>query len=126
MSVMETCIFLEKSSAKWRRTAMVLHDRETIVFHFNFADRADIKTGWIEMYKVKTVNMDQIIESITDSDFSELPISIQHAKAVSGLPNIHRDPFDRILIAQAVTEPLTFLTADAILENYSDLVEIIT
>jgi PIN domain nuclease of toxin-antitoxin system len=38
------------------------------------------------------------------------------------LPDIHRDPFDRLLIAQAMSEPLRFLTADAHLSAYTDLV----
>jgi len=65
------------------------------------------------------------LKSITESGFLELPITSNHAVAVSRLADIHRDPFDRILIAQAIYEPLTFLTADALLKNYSELVEVI-
>jgi PIN domain nuclease of toxin-antitoxin system len=42
---------------------------------------------------------------------------------VAKLPDIHRDPFDRILVAQALCEPLRLLTADAMLSGYSELVE---
>lgn len=70
-------------------------------------------------------NIDEIVEAITESGFLELPITATHAAAVNRLPSIHKDPFDRILIAQAVTEPLTFLTADAQLQNYSELIEVI-
>ncbi len=70
-------------------------------------------------------DVDQIVEAITESGFSELPISARHAATVSRLPDIHRDPFDRILFAQAISEPLTFLTADTELKNYSDLVEVV-
>lgn len=70
-------------------------------------------------------DVNEIVEAIDKSGFLELPITACHAAAVSNLPNIHRDPFDRILIAQAISEPLTFLTADAMLKNYSKLVEII-
>ena len=45
--------------------------------------------------------------------FKSLPISQAHALAVSGLPEYHRDPFDRIMIAQAQVEGLTLVTADA-------------
>jgi PIN domain nuclease of toxin-antitoxin system len=77
--------------------------------------------------KLKKLNadIDQMVESIVESGFLELPITAQHAAAISRLPDIHRDPFDRLLIAQAMVEPLTFLTADAELKNYSKLVEII-
>lgn len=44
--------------------------------------------------------------------FKPLPISIAHALAVAALPNHHNDPFDRIMVAQAQIEGLTFVTAD--------------
>lgn len=84
---------------------------------------------WEAVIKIKLkkldVKVDQLVEAVTKSGFSELPITTYHAAAVSHLPDIHRDPFDRILIAQAISEPLTFLTADTALKNYSDLVELI-
>jgi PIN domain nuclease of toxin-antitoxin system len=48
----------------------------------------------------------------------ELPIKSAHAIAVSELPPIHKDPFDRILIAQAVVEGVTLLTTDSIIAQY--------
>lgn len=84
---------------------------------------------WEAVIKVQLkkldVNIDQMIEAIAESGFAELPITARHAAAVSHLPDIHRDPFDRLLIAQAISEPLTFLTADTMLKNYSDLVTIV-
>lgn len=70
-------------------------------------------------------NIEQLVNSVTDSGFLELSVTATHAATVCRLPDIHRDPFDRILIAQAISEPLTFLTADTSLKNYSDLVELI-
>lgn len=70
-------------------------------------------------------NVKEIVEAITQSGFLELPITAYHAAAVATLPAIHRDPFDRILLAQAISEPLTFLTFDAQLKNYSQLVDVI-
>lgn len=67
----------------------------------------------------------QLVAEIENSGFKELSISARHAAAVARLPDIHRDPFDRLLIAQALCEPLRFLTADGILSGYSELVEII-
>jgi PIN domain nuclease of toxin-antitoxin system len=46
----------------------------------------------------------------------------EHALAVEALPAHHRDPFDRILIAQALVEPLRLMTHDAIVARYSDTV----
>lgn len=52
----------------------------------------------------------------------ELQITRQHVMAVARLPLLHRDPFDRLLIAQAITEPMRLLTADRQLAAYSELV----
>jgi PIN domain nuclease of toxin-antitoxin system len=70
-------------------------------------------------------DVDALVAAIADSGFLELPVSAKHAAAVSRLPDVHNDPFDRLLIAQAVSEPLRFLTADDVLGQYSDLVELV-
>lgn len=59
---------------------------------------------------------------VVDSGFVHLPVTSEHTVALSRLPALHKDPFDRILVAQAVTEPLHFLTADRTLAAYSSLV----
>jgi PIN domain nuclease of toxin-antitoxin system len=65
---------------------------------------------------------DTLLDAVAPSGFLELAISSRHAAAVAHLPPIHRDPFDRLLIAQAISEPLHFLTADSQLSQYSQLV----
>ncbi len=65
---------------------------------------------------------DEFVEAIEESGFRELMISSRHAAKVHELPLYHRDPFDRLLIAQALIEPMQFLTADSMLEQYSELV----
>jgi len=57
------------------------------------------------------------IEMLASSYF-ELPISSMHAILTATLPHFHKDPFDRILIAQATAEGLTLLTADPIVAKY--------
>jgi PIN domain nuclease of toxin-antitoxin system len=54
--------------------------------------------------------------------FSELPIQAEHCFAIAQLPWHHRDPFDRLLIAQAQFLPAYLLTSDSLLSQYSDLV----
>lgn len=54
--------------------------------------------------------------------FTELHISWRAAAGVADLPHLHRDPFDRILVAQALAEPVHLLTADRKLLPYSDMV----
>jgi PIN domain nuclease of toxin-antitoxin system len=64
----------------------------------------------------------EVVEAIEPAGFVELPVRATHAKGVATLPAHHSDPFDRILIAQALAEPLRLVTADHLLGRYSDLV----
>lgn len=84
---------------------------------------------WEACIKAKIGKLDfdieQLAEAITESGFLELAVTAKHAVGVCKLPDIHRDPFDRILIAQAICEPLQFLTADKLLQHYTDLVKIV-
>jgi PIN domain nuclease of toxin-antitoxin system len=54
--------------------------------------------------------------------FTFLDVTPEHAVAVEALPQIHADPFDRLIVAQALVEPLRLLTHDATLARYSDTV----
>lgn len=56
--------------------------------------------------------------ALLDEGWQELPIEAQHALAVAGLPSLHRDPFDRLLLAQASAEGLLLITADQQLAQY--------
>ncbi len=71
------------------------------------------------------VSLDDLLQGIEGSGFLELPITARQSALVSQLPSHHRDPFDRLLIAQAIHEPLHLLTADSSLQPYSDLVELV-
>jgi PIN domain nuclease of toxin-antitoxin system len=55
---------------------------------------------------------------LIDGGWHELPISSEHAVATMALPPIHKDPFDRMLIAQADVEGCTLLTSDSIVAQY--------
>ncbi len=71
------------------------------------------------------VEIEDITEAAKRMGFVELPVSAAHAAGVRHLPPYHRDPFDRLLVAQAIYEPAHLLTADAILRQYSNLVEMV-
>jgi len=58
-------------------------------------------------------------------DFVELPLTGDCLKAYLELPNIHKDPFDHILLAQALTFPMRLITSDSLLAGYSSLVMVI-
>lgn len=67
----------------------------------------------------------ELVDGIEASGFAELPVAALHAARVAVVARAHRDPFDRLLLAQAIEEPLRFLTADDALASYSELVEVI-
>jgi PIN domain nuclease of toxin-antitoxin system len=62
---------------------------------------------------------DDLPDLINDEGFSWLPVAPLHAWQVRELPPHHRDPFDRLLIAQAMTEQLPIITADASFADYA-------
>jgi PIN domain nuclease of toxin-antitoxin system len=57
-------------------------------------------------------------EAVGESGFVELPVTFRHAARVASLPLVHRDPFDRLLVAQAEVEGLTLVTRDRAFEPY--------
>jgi len=79
---------------------------------------ASIKAGLGKL----DVDVNLLVSEIEASGFSELPVRAVHAAMVRDLPDIHRDPFDRLLVAQALSEPLRFVTSDGHLSRYTDLV----
>ncbi len=72
-----------------------------------------------------TVDPARLVEGIQASGFTEMPIQAAHGVLASALPSHHRDPFDRMLVAQALAEPAHLLTADSLLGRYSELVHVI-
>lgn len=71
------------------------------------------------------IDMADFMPRLAEAGFEPLTVNWDHARAVHGLPHHHRDPFDRMLIAQAITEPLRLLTHDSALARYSDLVTVV-
>jgi len=55
---------------------------------------------------------------LLDNGYTELTINSQHAVSIDSLPSIHKDPFDRLLFAQALTEGITLVTSDERLASY--------
>jgi len=66
-----------------------------------------------------------LAEALPRAGFAELPVTAAHAARVASLPSIHRDPFDRLLVAQAFAEPMTLLTNDEVLGGYGALVKVV-
>ena len=57
-------------------------------------------------------------QAIEDSGFEELPVRLRHGVALAAVPLLHRDPFDRMLVAQATAEGLTLVTRDSVFDKY--------
>jgi PIN domain nuclease of toxin-antitoxin system len=72
-----------------------------------------IKIGLGRLRPIRTVE-----QAVDESGFLELPVTFRHAERVGKLPPHHRDPFDRLLIAQADVEDLTLVTRDAVFARY--------
>lgn len=80
-----------------------------------------VATAWEIAIKVglgKVTVPEPVSAALPKSSFIELPIRIPHAEAAGALPLHHRDPFDRLLVAQAQAEHLVLVTADAKLRPY--------
>lgn len=63
--------------------------------------------------------------SLIDNGYEELAITGEHAVAVDGLPAIHKDPFDRLLVAQSMVEGITLLTTDVLVARYPGPVQVV-
>lgn len=66
-----------------------------------------------------------VIAALEPAGFLPLAVTAEHAAHVARLPAIHRDPFDRLLVAQALTEPMHLLTTDAVLAGYGPVISVI-
>jgi len=77
-------------------------------------DRADFRVDPRRLWRM-----------LLSHDYRELTISSEHAIALGALPPLHKDPFDRILIAQARVEEITLLTADSTVASYGEAVRLV-
>jgi PIN domain nuclease of toxin-antitoxin system len=71
------------------------------------------------------VDAEKLRVELTREGFLELPVSAAHGAAIAGLPPLHQDPFDRLLLAQAILEGMVFLTADRQLGRYPGPVRVV-
>ena len=72
-----------------------------------------------------TVDARLLRRNLLNSDYEELPVTGEHAIAVADLPALHKDPFDRLLVAQSLVEGITLLTADRQVARYSETIRLI-
>ena len=63
--------------------------------------------------------------NLLDNGYSDLPITSEHTVTIDTLPPIHKDPFDRILVVQAMVEGITLLTSDSLVARYPGAVRLV-
>ena len=71
------------------------------------------RSGWQRISTRKTIE-----ETVAAERFLELPVRIVHTTALRDVPLVHRDPFDRLLVAPARVEGLSLVTSDPVFERY--------
>lgn len=71
------------------------------------------------------VDLLEIRQAAEQSGLMEVPISSEHAIAILGLANHHKDPFDRLIVATAITEPMRLITADKLVAQYTELATLV-
>jgi PIN domain nuclease of toxin-antitoxin system len=104
--------------AKLSRSAVALlaDDQNELVFSALSIWEAAIKSALQK--KDFKVDVRALRRGLLENGYTELPVTSEHAVAVYSLPLIHKDPFDRLLVAQAVVEGITLLTVDAKVAKY--------
>lgn len=96
----------------------MIREAETVYISSATIWEAVIKIGLGKL----EVDPAELVAGIRASGFEPLPITPEHVLALSGLADHHKDHFDRMLIAQAISEPLRLVTMDGVLSAYSELV----
>lgn len=100
------------------RARKLIHEADEVFISSASIWEAAIKIGLGKL----DADISQLVSEIVPCGFQELPVRAAHAMLVCNLPPIHNDPFDRLLVAQAISEPLQLLTMDKHLSAYSELV----
>ena len=97
------------------RIREAIRDASEVRFSAASAWEIAVKTG---LGKLRLPPDADIDDELKHEGFAALSVTVQHAAIVRTLPALHRDPFDRMLVAQALAEGLTLVTADPALQPY--------
>jgi PIN domain nuclease of toxin-antitoxin system len=122
--LLDTHVFLWFVIQSPRLSKSIYHQIETTpVVYISAASLWEIIIK-IQLNKL-AADPNELSAKIADSGFQELPVSVLHTLALERLPLHHRDPFDRILVAQAQVEHLRMLTCDASLKLYGPVCQML-
>jgi len=105
-------------------TTQTLRDRENAIY-FSVASLWEIAIKTALERSDFRVEPEQVLAMAADVGFEPLHIAPAHAIAVRSLAKLHRDPFDRMLLAQAQIEPMILITCDRVLAEYGDWVRLV-
>ncbi len=100
------------------RVARALLEDSTNEFLFSVASLWEIALKRSRYPRAFAFEPREVRRQMLENDYEELPVLGPHSVAVDSLAPIHRDPFDRLLIAQAIVERITLLTVDATISHY--------
>lgn len=120
-------LLLDTHIALW---AIADHERLSVRAREMMTDATEVYVSAVSIWEIAIkralgkidVDAPTFADAVRASGFRSLAITDQHAAGVQALPLHHADPFDRLLVAQAISEPLRLLTADSQLDPYSELV----
>ncbi len=122
--LLDTHVFLWFVIQSPRLSKAIYHQIETTpVVYISAASLWEIVIK-IQLNKL-AADPNELSAKIADSGFQELPVSVPHTLALERLPLHHRDPFDRILVAQAQVEHLRMLTCDTSLKLYGPVCQML-
>lgn len=119
--LMDTHIFLWALVNDFRLTAdarsWIMNPQNELVFSVASVWEISIKHGLRK--GLMPISGKQAMSYAREAGYTFLPIGPEHAAAVENLPDLHKDPFDRMLITQALIEPLRLMTHDRQLVDYA-------
>lgn len=124
--LVDTHILLWMSGMSWRlpqKARGLLENIENEVFFSTISIWEIAIKSSLPRFPDFSVDAEKLRRTLIDQGYLELPLMGEHAVAVGGLPHIHGDPFDRILIAQSLVEGLSLITVDKTVARYGGLIQ---
>ena len=125
--LLDTHLLLWAAASSGRLSAEIrslIEDPQNEV-HYSAASVWEIAIKSTRRRKDFRVDLSLLHSSFPVMGLTELPVRAEHAVGVAQLPPIHRDPFDRLLVAQSVVEAMVLLTNDAVLAQYGPVVRVV-